>query len=193
MNLSADLTWTHHINSIVNRGNRKVGFVRRNIRTGSFKAKTTAYASLVRPHLEYCSSVWDPHQDNHIKQIEAIQRRAARYVHHNYERTASVTQMMNTLELHTLQRRREIQKLITMYKIVNSLIAIDILNHAVQAKRLTRSNQLHNFIPIGANTAYYSASFFPSVIPTWNKLPDQIKTSDSLDIFKTQLHGFYKP
>jgi len=193
VNLSSDLTWTHHINVIANRANKKLGFVRRNIRTSSIKAKSTAYISLVRPHLEYCSSVWDPHQLNHINQIEATQRRAARYVHHNYERMASVTVMLNKLQWHTLQRRREIQKLITMYKIVNSLIAIDILNHAERAQRLTRSNQLHNFIPLGSRTSYYSASYFPSVIPIWNKLPEQIKSCESLDTFKTQIHELYKP
>ena len=193
VSLSNDLTWTHHINNMVNKSNRKLGFVRRNIRTGSFKAKSTAYAALVRPHLEYCSSVWDPHQLNHINQIESIQRRAARYVHHNYERTASVTNMIIQLEWNTLQQRRQMQKLTMLYKIVNALIAIDIRNHAEQAKRLTRSNQLHNYVPISTNTSYYKASFFPSVIPSWNALPTQIKTAESLGNFKTQLQGFFKP
>lgn len=30
--------------------------------------------------LEYASTVWDPHQANHIKEIEAIQKIAARLV-----------------------------------------------------------------------------------------------------------------
>ena len=101
--------------------------------------------------------------------------------------------MIQVLEWHTLQRRREIQKLIMMYKIVNALIAIDIQNYAAKSTRQTRSNQSFNYIPIGSRTSYYKASFFPSVIPIWNGLPDQIKSTESLDNFKTQLHGYYKP
>ena len=36
--------------------------------------KTTAYTTLVRPLLEYSSSVWDPHTQIRINQIEMVQR-----------------------------------------------------------------------------------------------------------------------
>ena len=42
--------------------------------------KELAYKSLGRPHVEYASQVWDPWMDKHIKQIEAVQRRSARFV-----------------------------------------------------------------------------------------------------------------
>ena len=61
--LSGNRTWNNHINSIANKGNRTLGFIRRNIRSSSLKANSLAYTSLVRPQLEYCSTVvWDRHQ-----------------------------------------------------------------------------------------------------------------------------------
>ena len=38
------------------------------------------YESLIRPHLEYASSVWDLYLAEDILELEKVQRRAARWV-----------------------------------------------------------------------------------------------------------------
>ena len=38
---------------------------------------------MVRPVLDYASTVWDPHQKGDIKILEQVQRRAARYVYND--------------------------------------------------------------------------------------------------------------
>ena len=58
--ISNDLNWSTHINTITNKCNYKLGFLRRNLRRCPQKLKETAYLSLVRPTLEYATSVWDP-------------------------------------------------------------------------------------------------------------------------------------
>ena len=45
--------------------------------------------ALVRPHLEYACAVWDPHVETDIRQIEMVQRKAARFVENNYSRAES--------------------------------------------------------------------------------------------------------
>ena len=39
---------------------------------------------MVRPILEYRSSVWDPHTDKLQEELEMVQNRAARFVSRNY-------------------------------------------------------------------------------------------------------------
>jgi phosphoribosylaminoimidazole (AIR) synthetase len=39
--------------------------------------------TLVRPLVEYTSTVWNPYMKTEINKIEAVQRRAARYVINN--------------------------------------------------------------------------------------------------------------
>ena len=59
VNLSAKLSWSEHVTSIVSKANRALGMIRRNINVAPLQAKSQAYQTLVRPRLEYCSSVWD--------------------------------------------------------------------------------------------------------------------------------------
>ena len=58
--ISQDLKWNSHINSISSKANQTLGFLKRNLKINSQTIKEKAYKSIVRPKLEYCSTVWDP-------------------------------------------------------------------------------------------------------------------------------------
>ena len=79
--ISNDLNWSTHIITITNKCNSKLGFLRRNLSRCPQKLKETAYISLVRPTLEYAASVWDPHLIKDRNSLEAVQRKAARFVY----------------------------------------------------------------------------------------------------------------
>jgi hypothetical protein len=50
-----------------------------------------------------------------------------------------------------------------------------------------------NNIPIvNSRTQLYQDSFLPSVIRDWNNLSDEIKSSSTLEIFKSKLNGQLK-
>ena len=57
--------------------------------------KATSYISLVRPHLEYAAAAWDPYLVGDCKQLEKVQRRAARFVKRDYRSTTSVSSFLN--------------------------------------------------------------------------------------------------
>jgi hypothetical protein len=112
--LSEDLGWEPHIN----KANKVLGFLRRNIGKCPQDIKEKAYLTLVRPHLEYSSAVWDPHRKQHINSIEMIQRRAARFATSTYSREQGmVTSILNTLGWHSLQSRRKTSRLTLMIKL----------------------------------------------------------------------------
>ena len=46
--------------------------------------KEAAYEGMVRPILEYGSSVWDPYTDKLQVELEKVQNRPARFVTRNY-------------------------------------------------------------------------------------------------------------
>ena len=47
---------------------------------GSIKTKIMAYQTLVCPQLEYCSTMWSPHQQYLINSLEMVQPHVARFV-----------------------------------------------------------------------------------------------------------------
>ena len=54
---------------------------------------------MVRPILEYGSSVWDPHTDKLQEELEKVQNRAARFVTRNYVyETGSMTGILGQLK-----------------------------------------------------------------------------------------------
>ena len=55
------LIWAEHIRNAASKANKVLGLLRRNLYSCSPFAKETSYLSLVRPKLEYCSSIWDPY------------------------------------------------------------------------------------------------------------------------------------
>ena len=66
------------------KANRILGFLRRNFKECAKEVKAATYTTMVRPVLDYASTVWDPHQQGDIKTLEQVQRRAASYVYNDY-------------------------------------------------------------------------------------------------------------
>ena len=74
------LSLNKHISAITGKGSRALGFIRRNLHNCPEEVEKQAYYSLVRPHLEYASSAWDPPTQKNIKAFEGVQRRASLFV-----------------------------------------------------------------------------------------------------------------
>ena len=48
--IASDLNWKHHIESIVGKANRALGFIKRNLKNCPQEIKIQAYKTLVRPY-----------------------------------------------------------------------------------------------------------------------------------------------
>ena len=61
LNLSPDLSWSHHIDLICTKTRKLVGMLYRNFyKYSSSPTLLKVYKALIRPHLKYAGVVWDP-------------------------------------------------------------------------------------------------------------------------------------
>ena len=83
------MKFSNHVDGICASANRKLGVIKRTFSTMDETGFMLLYKSIVRPSLEYCSTVWHPYFKKDITKIEKVQRRATRQVqslrHLNYE------------------------------------------------------------------------------------------------------------
>ena len=172
--IHSTLNWNTHINKTAQRANTSA-FLHRNIRTCPRKTKHLAYTTLVRPILEYASIIWDPHTASNIHKLETVQRRSARHIMHNYSSHASVTTMLQHLDLPTLQQRRQHYKIIMLYRITHKLASIPTATYIAPSTR----NIQHYILPY-ARTHVFKISFFPSTITIWNNLQLVITNSTTI-------------
>ena len=78
--------------------------------------KEAAYKGMVRPILEYGSSVWDPHTDKLQEELEKVQNLAARFVTRNYVyETGSMTRILGQLKWESLKKRKKDNRVILLY------------------------------------------------------------------------------
>jgi hypothetical protein len=94
---------SQHIDSITNKANRTLSFLRRNLKILSISIKEQAYKTLVRPLVEYACPVWDHHHQTDIRKLESVQRRAARFVLSSQHNRSSVTDMIQRLGWRSLE------------------------------------------------------------------------------------------
>ena len=78
----SDLSWNRHIDIITAKANRMPGFLKRNCtKDCPPKAVKSLFIALVRSNLDYCNQVWAPQSViRYIKLIEAVQRRATKFI-----------------------------------------------------------------------------------------------------------------
>ena len=129
--IADDLSWSKHIDITTKKANQTFGFLKRNIQVHNKDLKSVAYKTLVRPQLEYASTVWYPHTTTDIYKVEAVQRRAARWATREYRYTSSVNVMLKDLNWRLLDQRRIDSRLVLMYKVTYDLVAIPASDYLV--------------------------------------------------------------
>ena len=124
VNISEDLHWSKHIQGLASKASSTLGLLRRNLSLCPQKLREQAYISLIRSRLEYSAAIWDPHLEKDIQQLEAIQRRAARFVVQDFSRYSSVKSYLNDLKWAPLKDRRRDIRLTFLFKIVTGRVAV---------------------------------------------------------------------
>ena len=186
--LSSNCKWTEHINNLCKSSQSKISALKQLKFKVSKTTLNTIYTSFIRPGVEYASSVWDGCSEQLSDTLEKIQLEAARIV-------SGLTSIASREALYfetgwvPLKERREKLKLSTFYKIHNQE-APDYLQALLPATRNNINRELrnpNNYQTPPCRLHLKKISFVPSSISLWNILDNDIKSSQSLRTFKSNI------
>ena len=155
--------------------------------------RAACYTTVVCPAMEYATTAWAPHTAQNCNKLEQVQRRAARFACHRYERTASVTAMLNNLKWETLETRRNNQRLTMFYHMQHNMVSISPADYIapVQLSRSSRSGHDQMYQVPYAQTDVYKYSFFPTTVRMWNALPASAIQSGTISSFEAGISDYY--
>ena len=133
---------------------------------------------------DYCSAVWDGISQQLSEKRQKLQNRAIRVITKSGYDTSSRF-LLNSLGWDTLSVRRAKQKANLMYKCIKNLSPAYLCNLFVPR---APNYDFHDAKP---RTDYLMRSFSYSGAILWNYLPKDIRTSNSLDVFKRSSHRWF--
>ena len=151
----------------------------------------TLYKALVRPILEYCCLVWSPTKISEIQAIENVQRAFTRKIYGMSE--LGYWERLQSLDLLSLQRRRQRYELIHVWKIYHGMVP-NCVGMEFHVGRLGVQAKTQKY-PYWADTrraTQLNNSFSFRAPHLWNHLPREVSLSASLPEFKSNLAAFMK-
>ena len=186
--MDESLRFEKQISNVVQKANGVLASIKRTFKYINIDSFPVLYKSLVRPHLEYCNSIWSPYMVKDIKFMECVQRRATKIVP-----TLSLLpyeERLKLLDLPTLKYRRRRGDMIITYKMLNGLIDIDRENFFQMSNSYTRGHCKKLYKPF-SRLKIRSHFFSQRVIDEWNSLPNSVVSSVSLSDFKRNYDTYY--
>jgi len=80
--MSKDLKVSRQCQESFSKANQMLGLISRIIKYKNQEVLFNLYKSMVRPHLEYCCTVWSPHYMKDKQMLEKVQHRFTRMFPH---------------------------------------------------------------------------------------------------------------
>ena len=185
--ISSDASWSPHIANITEDAKKMASWILSVFHDRSAETLLPLYKTLVRSRVEYCGPLWNPAKIEDIQRLESIQRsftaRITEVKHlHYWDR-------LKTLNLMSLQRRRERYCVIQVFKILHSLSPNDIGLEFIQTKRRGLCCKVPPLVKGSKQKIQkiYEDSFRVTGAKLWNQVPNLIRQKTSLDSFKAAL------
>ena len=188
--IDSDLSYDDHVHEKINVSNKMLGIINRNFSDLDITCFILLYKSMVRSHLEYGASVWNPYKKSLIRDIENVQKRATKLMRQC--KKLPYEERLAQLQLPTLKYRRFRGDMIEVFKILNGFYDAAVVPSLV---RNFDTRCRGNALKLKVERCRYDVrkySFCNRVVNVWNALPDCVVMSSSVNMFKNNLDKHWK-
>lgn len=181
-----NLNWHQHISKICNKITPMFSVLFKCRHYLNNKTKYLIYNSFFLSHLRYLIPVWGTCCQTAFKDIQVLQNKILKILF-NYNKLTSTVTLYSELRVAMANKILELEQCKLVYKIIHNTqknnlsfsFTRDVHNH------FTRS--LNNIYPINSRTNFALNCPMQSASKSYNKLPDNIKSAQSYNIFVNKL------
>lgn len=177
--LSPDFSFSPHISIIIGKAKRKLYLLLKSLQTTDPMTLAQLYGVYVRPHLEFCSPVFNPPTKKLSDEMERVQRLATRLICKRKPNlfVDSYEDRLSALNLTSLKDRRTTADLSLFQKIFLNLAEIDhtLPGYPRLQKSLPRHEGTRFVTPICTQVKVRGNSFLIRAANTFNNLPKKLK------------------
>lgn len=187
------LRFNIHIDQVVSRGYRSLGFILRNCRDfKSSHTKIMLFNSLVRSGLEYCSVAWNPFYEVYCKRLESVQKRFLCHLTYSSflgKELLSYNDRLNHFGMLSLALRRDMLDGMFLYKIVHGMVDTPHLLSELSISapyRLPRASRFNVLQVAGSHSNLGHNAPLNRLARQYNT----ISKNKEVDIFADSIHSF---
>jgi ribonucleases P/MRP protein subunit RPP40 len=197
--LKNDLGWKEQVAIITKKGINSMNFIMRQLKGMSIQIKEKAYLTMIRPMMEYAAAVWDPYRIGEIKDIEKVQRMAARRVTGRMRRRKKVINdkgelkevlerpslIVKELGWKKLEWRRKADRLCSFFRVLKGRGGWKELHTKIRMESLRygcRGSHERKVVVKGARKDIGKYSFMNRTGREWNLLEKNIFEKEEMDV-----------
>ena len=182
------ISWNLQIEKMLKRIGQIISFLARLKRCLNESVLKLIYNSMILPYFDYADVIYNSATKDLTDRLQKLQNRAGRIILNlKLEDRVSIVQIHDTLNWQPLDIRRKYHSLALMFKIMNNL-APEYLQNEIQFVSHSYPSRFGLQIKLPKpRTECLKRSFNYRIAKAYNSLPPDIKSSPSINIFKTKI------
>ena len=202
--VNPSFNFADHHNVLLSKANQQFGLLKRTCHfVNDIKRKRALYLTLVRSQFEHCSPVWRPFNKTATDKFDNFQKKAIKWIlseeefsYHSYDRYVEKCRQVNILPLSC---RFDLNDLILFHKVVNNYIPLNLPNYLNLFNGESRLRSTHldglcyisSIVPRTSGSSFLNKSFFYRTHSLWNSLPLEIRSLNSITLFRIRLERHF--
>ena len=185
-----DLSWDEHILQLCKNMNYYLHVLRRLNKIFPKQLLLKVYKSYIQSKLDYGLSIWWCTTEGNLDRVQRIQNFCARIIcnKYGYINTRGID-LVKSLKLQAIRERRDYFVCVLMFKCIHGLAPHYLSNDVTMVVDIhgydTRSSENMDLYVPRYIKELCKRSFLYTGSMLWNDLPDVLKESSSLDVFKS--------
>ena len=200
------MNWSEQCSELISKGNSMLGLIKRTCHfTNDTKQRRALYLSLVRSKFEHCSVIWKPHNIALENKLEALQKRAVKWIYSECFATYTPNEYLEKLEkvdLLPMAEKLTYSDLLLFHRIIHNDICIKLppyiklstapnnnsgMNTRLFDKLTESFDNLKLVSTAKPNIIAFEKNFFFRTHLKWNSLPLPIRILEGYEQFRMAL------